>query len=153
MKFSISKLKKVFTPTKTLEEQDQQSFTDAIINEVEGEPFALSETNVMYAGMSELAGYHYFKTIVIGSFKIKTFKGALLTITGDDFKLELQSDMLELESDSASAPKRNITTIDFEIEEKDLPKMVRSKIQSVQLSAKKNKVVFTPIEISKDEEE
>ncbi|MBA6152760.1 hypothetical protein [Gelidibacter maritimus] len=151
MKFSINKLKAAFGTNKTNNGQDNSAYTNEIINAVEGEPFALSETNVMYAGMSELAGYHYFKTIIIGTFKIKTFKGAKLIINGENFKLELPSDMLELNSETA--PNRNITAIDFEIDKKDLPKIGRSKIQSLELSAKKEKIVFNIIEITKDEEE
>lgn len=153
MKFAIKKLRTAFGINKIVEEEHQDTFTEAIINDVDGVPFALSETNVMYAGMSELAGYHYFKSIVIGTLKIKTFKGAKLIIKGDDFKLELKSDMLELESESSSIQNRNVTTIDFEIDEEDLPKIVRSKIQSLQLSAKKEKVNFSIIEITEDEEE
>ncbi|RXJ45430.1 hypothetical protein [Gelidibacter gilvus] len=153
MKFAITKLKAAFGNNKIVDEQLNSTYTEAIINDVEGVPFALSDTNVMYAGMSELAGYHYFKTIIIGTFKIKTFKGAKLILNGDDFKLELKSDMLELLSESSAVPNRNVTAIDFEIDEKDLPKIVRSKIQSLQLSAKKEKVVFNMIEMAKDEEE
>lgn len=153
MKFSINKLKRVFSTHQVVPEEHQDTFIEAIINDVEGVPFAVSETNVMYAGMSELAGYHYFKSIVIGTFKIKTFKGATLTIIGDDFKLELQSDMLELESESSSVPNRNMTPLDFEIDQEDLPKIVRSKIRSLQISTKKETVIFNPIEVTGDEEE
>ncbi len=153
MKFAIKKLKAAFGNNKIVDEQLNSTYTEAIINDVEGVPFALSDTNVMYAGMSELAGYHYFKTIIIGTFKIKTFKGAKLILNGDDFKLELKSDMLELLSESSAVPNRNVTAIDFEIDENDLPKIVRAEIQSLQLSAKKEKVVFNMIEMAKDEEE
>ena len=153
MKSAITKLKAAFGNNKIVDEQLNSTYTEAIINDVEGVPFALSDTNVMYAGMSELAGYHYFKTIIIGTFKIKTFKGAKLILNGDDFKLELKSDMLELLSESSAVPNRNVTAIDFEIDENDLPKIVRAEIQSLQLSAKKEKVVFNMIEMAKDEEE
>lgn len=153
MKFSLTKLRAAFGSNEPVEEHHDSIYTEAIMNDVEGVPFAISNTNVMYAGMSELAGYHYFKTIIIGTFKIKTFKGAKLIINGNDFKLELTSDMLELNSESSPVPNRNITPIDFEIDEEDLPKMVRSKIQSVQLSAKKEKIVFNIMEITKEEEE
>ncbi|MBO3097654.1 hypothetical protein [Gelidibacter pelagius] len=153
MKFSITKLKAAFGTNKSVEEQHDNTYTEAIINDVEGAPFAMSNTNVMYAGMSELAGYHYFKTIIIGTFKIKTFKGAKLIINGEGFKLELKSDMLELNSESSAVPNRNITAIDFEIDEEDLPKISRSKIQSLELSAKKEKIVFDIIENTKEEEE
>lgn len=153
MKFSITKLRAAFGDIKAMEKLHVDTYTEDIINDVEGVPFALSETNVMYAGFSELAGYHYFKTIIIGTFQIKTFKGAKLTVIGDDFKLELKSDMVELESEFSNVSNRSITRIDFEIDEEDLPKISKSKIQSLQLSAKKAKADFSIVEIEKEDEE
>ncbi|WP_027124652.1 hypothetical protein [Gelidibacter mesophilus] len=153
MKFSITKLRAALGDIKAMEKLHVDTYTEDIINDVEGEPFAISETNVMYAGFSELAGYHYFKTIIIGTFQIKTFKGAKLTVVGEDFKLELKSDMEELASDFSNVSRRSITQIDFEINEEDLSKVSKSKIQSLQLSAKKEQVLFSIIDIAKDEEE
>src|SRR5690606_9454370 len=150
-KFAINRLKAAFNTNKPLEEPLNDSYTDAIINDVEGHPFALSDTNVMYAGMSELAGYHYFKTIIIGTLKIKTFKGAKLIITGADFKLELNSDMLELNSESTPVATRYITTIDFEIDHDDISKISRKTIESLEVIAKKNHVQFSIIEGDYDE--
>lgn len=153
MKFSITKLRAALGDIKAMEKLHVDTYTEDIINDVEGEPFAISETNVMYAGFSELAGYHYFKTIIIGTFQIKTFKGAKLTVVGEDFKLELKSDMEELASDFSNVSRRSITQIDFEINEEDLSKVSKSKIQSLQLSAKKEQVLFSIIDMAKDEEE
>lgn len=153
MKFSITKLRAALGDIKAMEKLHVDTYTEDIINDVEGEPFAISETNVMYAGFSELAGYHYFKTIIIGTFQIKTFKGAKLTVVGEDFKLELKSDMEELASDFSNVSSRSITQIDFEINEEDLSKVSKSKIQSLQLSAKKEQVLFSIIDMAKDEEE
>lgn len=152
MKFSITKLRTAFGANKSLEEPNNDDFTTAIINDVEGMPFALSDTNVMYAGMSELAGYHYFKTIIIGTFKIKTFKGAELIINGTDFKLQLNSDSLELQSESSTIPNRNITRIDFEIDHDDISKISKAAIESIEVMAKKNHLHFSIIEGDYDEE-
>jgi len=152
MKFSINRLKAAFSTNKPIDQPHTDTYTDAIIKDVEGIPFALSDTNVMYAGMSELAGYHYFKTIIIGTFKIKTFKGAKLIINGADFKLELNSDMLELNSESTPVATRYITTIDFEIEHDDISKISRKTIESLEVIAKKNHVQFSILEGDDDEE-
>lgn len=153
MKFSITKLRAAFGDKKDQEKLEDGTYTEAIINEVEGVPFAISDTNVMYAGLSELAGYQYFKTINVGTFQVKTHKGAKLTIHGEGFKLELKSDMEELESEFSNVSNRYITRIDFEIDAEDLPKIAKSKIQSLQLAAKKTKIEFTIINIKPDEEE
>lgn len=152
MKSFITKLKSAFGESKAVEKLDDDSFTQAIINDVDGAPFAISESNVLYAGVSELAGYHYFKTIIIGTVKIKTFKGAKLLVKGTDFKLELKSDMEELESESSNIASRNITRIDFEIDHEDVSKISRIAIESMELIAKKNHVKFSIIEGDYDEE-
>ena len=146
MKSFITKLKSAFSESKNAEKPSNDSFTEAIIDDVEGVPFAISETNVLYASLSELAGYHYFKTIIIGTFKLKTFDGAKMIVHGKDFKLELTSDMLELESESSNIPNRNITRIDFEIDSKDISKISRITIESLEILAKKEHVQFSIVE-------
>lgn len=151
MKLFIKKLKTAFGESKVTEMPNDGTFTEAIINDVDAAPFAISETNVLYAGMSELAGYHYFKTIIIGTFQIKTFKGAKLIINGNDFKLELKSDMEELGSEASNIANRNITRIDFEIDSEDLSKISKTAIESIELTAKKNRMKFSIIEGNYDE--
>ncbi len=89
---------------------------------------------------------------MIGSFRIKTIKGAQLVVIGTDFKLELKSDMLEIESDFSNVSNRCITHIDFEIDAKDLSKIEPSKIKTLELSSKKDKVIFSMLEYADDEE-
>jgi hypothetical protein len=151
MKFSLKKLRATLGATKTIDESQTDTYTEDIINDVEGVPFAISKTNVMYAGLSELAGYHYFKTIIIGTFQIKTFNGATLLVNGNDFKLELQSDMVELQSETSNGSDRSITRIDFEIDSADVSKITKASIESMTLSSKKNRIEFSIIEGGYDE--
>ncbi|WP_299399568.1 hypothetical protein [uncultured Gelidibacter sp.] len=151
MKFSIKKLRTAFSNTKTTEASEPDTYTQDIINDVEGVAFAISETNVLYAGLSELAGYHYFKTITIGTLQLKTFKGATLIVNGTDFKLELKSDMEELESETTIGSNRRITRIDFEIDKDDISKISKTTIESIELIAKKNHITFSIIEGGYDE--
>lgn len=148
----FNKLKSSFGNQKERESGIQPSYVEEIINGIENEPFAVSETNVMYAGIGEIAGYKLLQTVVVGTFRIKTFKGAQLKITGTDFELNLNSDMVELESDFSNVSNRSITKIDFEIEANDIPKIVKSRINSLELSAKKEELIFKIIEISDEEE-
>ena len=145
MKFSITKLRAAFGDIRAMEKLHVDTRTEDIINAIENKPFAISDKNVMYAGLDELAGYHYFKTVVVGAFHIKTIKGAQLTIHGNDFKLVLNSDMVELESDFSNVSNRSITYIDFEIDTEDLPKIEKGNIKSIELLAKNNKVMFTMV--------
>jgi len=151
MKFTFKKLRSALTNTKSTENVVAATYTDAIIKDVEGVPFAIAETNVLYAGLSELAGYHYFKTITVGTMQLKTFKGAKLIIRGTDFSLDLHSDMEELESESTIGSDRSLTRIDFEIDKEDLPKISKERIESIELVAKKNHILFSLIEGGYDE--
>lgn len=153
MKFSITRLRAAFGDRRAMEKLHVDTPTESIINDIENEPFAISESNVMYAGLGELAGYHLFQTVIVGAFHIKTFKGAILKIKGLDFELNLHSDMVELESDFSNVSNRSMTKIDFEINEEDIPKIAKSQIQSLELSAKKESVTFNIVHILKDDEE
>ena len=97
---------------------------------------------MLFASTKELGGYCYVITVIIGSFKIKTNKGATLSITGKDFNLELNSDTDEFESDHSNVSNRYRTRIDFQIEKEDVLKFNRTRIKSLKLTAKKHNIVF-----------
>lgn len=151
--FSLKKLKAVIGNKNASEDSHDSEFTDKIIKEVEGAPFAISQSNVMYAGTSELAGYHYFKTVIIGTLKLKTLNGATLIVKSDHGQLKLKSDMVELESEIEKGSNRVITRIDFEIDQEDLGKISRKSIQSLELISKKNHLHFSVLELTENLEE
>lgn len=126
---------------------------EAIIEQVENTPFGISENNVLYAGLNELGGYYFFQTVVVGDLRIKTTNGATLHLKADNFELVLKSDMVELESEPSSVANRNITKIDFQVEESDIETLQKTKVTSIQLKAKKQEVLFTKYESADDEEE
>ncbi len=140
MNFSFDKLLAAFGKNQAINDT-----TEAILNDIEDTPFAISTQNVMYAAAKELGGYYYFKTIVVGTFKIKTIKGAELNIVGDDFKLALTTDMDEFESESSNVSNRYITQIDFQIEQEDVSKINSDKIKSLVLVAKKHMIDFNTV--------
>ena len=145
MGFSLSKLigknKNKFTDS-----------VDAIIKDLENTPFGVSESNVLYAGLNELGGYYFFQTVIVGQLNIKTMTGAKLILKGEDIALELKSDSLEFESDPSPVKSRNITKIDFQIEEADIKTLQNSRITNIQFKAKKQDMLFTKY-VGGDEEE
>lgn len=143
MKFSLSKLKTAFGNQNSKDKNNLDHFIEEIIKSIEQKPFASSDQNVCYLATNELAGYYFLQTIIVGKFKIKTFNGAQLTVKGEGFKLELESDMKELVSDLYAVPKSYVTRIDFIINKKDVPKIDKSKIYSLLLSAKKQNIEFS----------
>ena len=142
MKFSIDKILAGFGNIRAMERTHVDNVTEDIIKSIKDKAYALSEQNVMYASDKELGGYFYFKTIIVGSFKIKTIKGAKLNVIADDFNLELKTDMDEFESDFSNVSNRYITRIDFQIEEEDISKLKQSNIKNIQLVTKKRTLDF-----------
>lgn len=133
----ISKLKSAFGQSKNTKTSKINDSIEAIISDIsDHEPLANSDENVLYAGLNELGGYYFFQTVVVGTFKIKTKKGAQLKIDGHDFKLELRSDSVEFESDPTDVKGRWITKIDFQIEEKDAVNIKKSQLNRLILTTK-----------------
>lgn len=132
----ITKLKSAFGTEKSGEKSQNGDSTDAIIKDIEHDAFALSESNVLYAGLNELGGYYFVQTVIVGSFKVKSKKGAQLSINGKKLNLELASDSEEFESDHTDVKGRHITKIDFQIDEKDAAKIDRSNVDELRLTCK-----------------
>lgn len=151
MKFSITKLRAAFGDVKAMEKLHVDTHTESIINDIENTPFAISDSNVLYAGMNDLGGYHFLQTVIVGSFHIKTVKGVKLKVIGNDFELLLNSDMVELESDFSNVSNRSISKIDFQVEEEDLDKLKAHKIEKLILISKKQNIEFSMYK--SDEEE
>ena len=68
-----------------------------------------------------------------------------------DFKLELKSDMEELESEPSNVTQRYVTRIDFEIDSADVSKISRATVESLELVAKKNQLKFFIVEGNDDD--
>lgn len=149
----ITKLKAAFGNPRAMEKLHVDDHTEAIINDIKNDPFAISESNVLYAGLNELGGYYFLQTVIVGTFHIKTIKGAQLKIIGNDFELLLDSDMEELESDHSNVSNRSISKIDFQIEESDAKKIERSNLKQLVLTCKNKKISFSIYELSEKEEE
>ena len=148
----ITKLKAAFGNPKAMEKLHVDDHTEAIINDIDNTPFAISDSNVLYAGLNELGGYYFFQTVIVGTFHIKTVKGAQLKVIGNNFELVLDSDMIELESDHSNVSNRSISKIDFQIEEIDAAKMDRSAIAELILTCKNQDITFSICELSDEEE-
>ena len=145
MKFKLNKILNAFGKTPSLEPTHDDNYIKDIIKSIDEEAFAVSEQNVLFAKVSELGGYYYVITIVVGRFKIKTKNGGNLSIEGKKFNLILNSDMDEFESNHSNSSNSFITRIDFQIEKEDVSKFDKKSITSLKLSAKKQEVIFTTL--------
>lgn len=144
MAFSLSKL---FGSKSSSESHDT---IEDIINDVENNPFGISDKNVLFAGLNELGGYYFFQTVIVGALKVKTKNGAQLNFMGDNITLQLTSDMPEFESEHSDTKGRYITKIDFQIEKSDIEKLENSALRSMQLSVKKHDILFSKYIVIED---
>ena len=140
MKFSLGKIKAVFS--KTNDTQKDIEFIEKLKASIEDKPFSTSNQNILFAGMNELAGYFYFKVVIVGRFKIKTFTGLKLFLKLNNSEMDLNSDMNELASDFGPIPNSYITAIDFELTKKQIELLNNSKIESLRIVGKKKEVMF-----------
>lgn len=147
MKFSLNNLRTAFNKNHENDESQDSTYLEKIMAPIEDKPFAISNKNIMFAGMNELAGYYYFRVVIVGKFKIKTFKGAEIIINCKNFEMTLKSNMDELKSDFGEVPNSFITPIDFDIEKKQIEKLNKSKIQNLRVISKKQDVTFKTAEI------
>jgi len=147
MKFSLNNIRTAFGKNRTNDESEDTIYLEKIMAPIEDKPFAISSRNIMFSGMNELAGYYYFRVVIVGKFKIKTFKGAEVIINCKNFEMTLKSNMDELKSDFGEVPNSYITAIDFDIEKKQIEKLNKSKIESLRVICKKQDVSFKTKEI------
>jgi hypothetical protein len=145
----ITKLKSALGNSKTKTTRSNSDTLESIMAAIEHEPFALSEENVLYAGLNELGGYYSFQTVVCGAFKIKTKKGGHLTIKSKNFTLKLDSESVEFESDPTDVRGRHITKIDFQIDEKDVEKINPTVIDQLILKCKNQELLFSVLKNDK----
>ncbi|WP_397362251.1 hypothetical protein [Olleya sp. R77988] len=131
---------------KTKEDINDSDYIETIIKHGDGEPLGVASQNVIYGGYNELGGYYYLQTYVIGKLKTKTKTGATLLIEGDNYTLDLKSDMDEIESENVDVFEGFATRIDFETEKETVENLKRSTIKSITLKIKKDTMVFAPFE-------
>ncbi|WP_298903261.1 hypothetical protein [uncultured Psychroserpens sp.] len=141
----FTKLKSALGNSKPIDTASSSDTIEAITSDIEHEPFAIAEHNVMYSGLNELGGYYFFQTVIVGNFQVKTKKGGQLIIRGENFELTLASDSVEFESDPTDVKGRSITKIDFQIEEDDAAKITNSKLDELVLKCKKYEIRFSAI--------
>jgi len=153
---ALKKKYMAFSLSKLFSNKTKSQFTDtidAIITDVENTPFGISENNILLAGLNELGGYFFFQTIIIGQLHVKSKNGAQLLFVGDNFKLQLASDMPEFESESSDIKGRNITKIDFQIEKSDVEKLENATLRSIQIKVKKHDLLFSKYVVIDDSDE
>lgn len=73
MRNKINKFFASIGSAKAKEDIQTEDYTEHIIKSIEAKPLGISNKNVIYAASSELGGYYYLRTTIVGAFRIKTF--------------------------------------------------------------------------------
>ena len=134
---------KLFGSKQKEDKLEDDKYIETIIKSSNDVPLGISNNNLIYAGYNELGGYYYLQTFIVGRLKTKTKEGAKIVIESNDYTLELNSDMSELESEPASPLEGYVTNIDFEIEKTAVEKLKKSTMKQLILTIKKKEVIFT----------
>ena len=120
------------------------NYIETVLIHSEDQPIGIADQNVIYAGYTELGGYYFLQTFIVGKLKIKAKNGAILLLVNKDYTLDLKSDMSEFESENMGVFDGFVTRIDFEIEKEAAESIKRSEIKNLTLIVKKQTINFTP---------
>jgi len=126
---------------RAMERTHVDTFTENKMENVAGEQIAQSQHGGIWAELQELNGYIFMNITVLGTVKIKTFKGSTLTFLGDE-KITLTSDIAEIDSDYSNVSNRWMTSMSFEITKKDLAFIQKKNFDQIQLTFKKKSLLF-----------
>lgn len=126
---------------RAMERTHVDTFTENEMENVAGEQIAQSKHGGIWAELQELNGYIFMNITILGTVKIKTFKGSTLTFLGDE-EITLTSDMAEIDSDYSNVSNRWMTLMSFEITKEDLAVIQKKKFDQIQLTFKKKSLLF-----------
>lgn len=127
---------------KAMERNQVDTVTEYKIVNARGEKIAESGTGGIWAEINELADYSYLDLIVVGNTKIKTKQGCKIVFEAEDKKIELVSDMNEIESNYSNVSKTYITEISFDITDLDIDFILNREAETATLIHKKEVETF-----------
>ncbi|GHC62917.1 hypothetical protein [Ulvibacter litoralis] len=141
----IDKILAGFGNVKASERSHVDSFTEEIINSVEGEKIAASENGQIWIEYQELGGFQFLNLTILSKFNIKTKKKCKMHFLGGASELILTSDDEEIESDYSNVSNRWITTMSFDISDDEI-KFIDNKVaEEIHIEYKKKTISFQVI--------
>lgn len=127
---------------KALQRTHVDTVTESKIENVKGEKIATSVNGGIWAAIHELSDYTFLDLIVIGTMKIKTFKGCEILFEGNKNELKLISDTKEIESGFSNVSNRYITEISFDVTHSDIDFILNREAETVTLKHQKEIEIF-----------
>ncbi|WP_117881733.1 hypothetical protein [Aureibaculum luteum] len=121
------------------------TFTEGLMESVEGEKLSASEHGEIWAHIQELGGYYSLNTTILSGVNIKTIKGGKLSFLGSKDTFVLDTDDNQLESDYSNVSNRWMTKANYNIDKKDIDYIRGKGYTELQFVFKKKTLVFDVI--------
>lgn len=86
------------------------------IKKFKGMAFAGNQNTEVFGELVNVSGFKFLTITLMGCPKVKTFKGCKVGFKGESFKLELESDTLEIDTDYSNKLRMGITSFDIDLE-------------------------------------
>jgi len=129
----------------TSERNHVDTFTENRIHRVSGEQIASSENGGIWIVFQELSGYTFLNISIINPIEIKTLKGCVLTIIGNENELQLESDTREIESDFSNVSNRWLTNICFDVSSINTEIIQKNKVEHITIKWENKSLNFESV--------
>lgn len=127
----------------SMERTHIDTFTENRIKNIKGKLIAESNYGKIWFEQQELGGFLVLNTTIVSGSNIKSdYDCTLIFKSLDDFKLTLQSDEKEVESNFSNVSNRWITQICYHLSKEDLLFINNSSYDSLQLDFKDKSMPF-----------
>lgn len=138
----IDKILAGFGNMKSMKRVHVDTFTEELMENVEGEKLSASEDGELWVYLQELGGYYSLNTTILSGVKIKTIKGGKLSFLGTKETFVLVTDDNHLESDYSNVSKRWMTKVNYNIEKRDIDFIRKKRYTQLQFEFKKKTLMF-----------
>ena len=138
----IDKILALFGNMKAMKRTHVDTFTEGRMNEVKGKQIAGNAMYGIWITFGELAGYQFLDLTMLSISEIKTFKGVGLSFLGGDLELFMDSDTKEIVSDYSNVSNRWLTSMSFDVTEKDIDFITKKAYEIVRITSKKSNIDF-----------
>jgi hypothetical protein len=96
----------------------------------------------LHVEYSELDDFKFLEFSIVGQFKIKTLKGAIINFEGGKENLKLNTDSQEIDSDFSEASNQGVTLIDVEVTEELIHFLNSETLMKISFEIENKKFIF-----------
>ncbi|MEP5338579.1 MAG: hypothetical protein ABJL44_03720 [Algibacter sp.] len=142
----IDKVLAAFGNMRAMERTHVDTFTEGLIEDIDGDKIAESTDGQIYVSFQDLAAYEFLNISILSRNNIKTFKGGdLLFINSDNQEFVIESDTKEIESDYSNISNRWLTKVSFIITKNEKEMIVNRKFEKLYFKHKSKSLLVYQI--------